>query len=368
MMDYKKSTRLLERLPERDFALLQGLDKSEAERFAAYIFSVPKKPDGVPRLRSQAIGVYDPFCDRRRYPLGILWQSAPYSFCDHKCVYCYGRSYLRQFAVGATVKKGFCRAFDRSLAAMKALNLPPRHLSMANSTDVLQKKLEREYRHTLYMLRRLREYRGMFSSFCILTKNPGLLLDDPRYVEAIKDLRLEVQISIAFWADDMGKRLEPGAPTVSARRAAVEALIQEGVTVALRLDPLFPRGVRGCTEYQSINDDLKPLISWGARAGISYVISSPLKLVFRRNTVKWFNESVMKAFPEARGGYRRMTDSLQQTLLKDLRNLCEQHGLGMEHCLSNILKRSSLPDPVFEFETFNPFKFSSIIGHQSHSA
>jgi len=341
-MDYINSTSLLERLSERDFALLQGLDKSEPERFAAYLFSIPKKPDGVPRLRSQAIGLYDPFCDRRRYPLGILWQSAPYSFCNHKCVYCYGRSYLHQFAGGATVKKGFRKAFDRSLAAMKSLNLPPRHLSMGNSTDVLQEKLEREYRHTLYMLQRLREYRGMFSSFCILTKNPGLLLDDPRYVEAIKDLRLEVQVSIAFWADDMGKRLEPGAPPVSARRAAIEALIQEGVTVALRLDPLFPRGVRGCTEYQSFKGDLQPLISWGARAGISYVISSPLKLVFRRNTVSWFNESVTNAFPEVRGVYRRMPEPVQQMLLKDLQSLCGQHGLRMEYCISNILKRSNL--------------------------
>lgn len=331
---------LRERLSESDLALLQGLDDSESERFAAYLFSVPKKPDGVPSLRSQAIGLYDPFCDRRAYPIGIMWQSAPYSFCNHGCVYCYGRSYLHQFGGGATVKKGFRRAFDRSLEAMKALNLPPRHLSMANSTDVLQEKLEREHRHTLYMLNRLVDYRDLFSSICILTKNPGMLLDDPAYVSAIKNLGMEVQISIAFWRDEMGKRLEPGAPLVSERRRAVERLVNEGVPVALRMDPLFPRGVDGCTEYQSLEKDLGPMVSWAAQTGVSYVITSPLKLVFRRNTVSWFNESLIKAFPVVRGGYRRMPDALQQRLLADAKTLCQQHGLRLEHCFANILKRN----------------------------
>jgi DNA repair photolyase len=341
VVNSKELTDLRERLSERDLALFQGLSEPEAERFISYLFSVPKKADGVPNLRSQAIGLYDPFCDRRAYPLGILWQCAPYSFCNHGCAYCYGRSYLHQFGGGATVKKGFRRAFDRSLEAMKSLNLPLRHLSMANSTDVLQEKLEREHRHTLYMLQSLRTYRDLFSSFCILTKNPGILLDDPAYVAVVKDLGLEVQVSIAFWRDEMGKRLEPGAPLVSKRRRAVESLVSEGVPVALRMDPLFPRGVDGCTEYQSLEEDLGPLVSWAAQTGVSYVITSPLKLVFRRNTVSWFNQSVIKAFPVARGGYRRMPDALQQRLLADAKTLCQQYGLRLEHCFANILKRNA---------------------------
>lgn len=214
-MNSKELTDLRERLSESDHALFQGLDDSETERFFSYLFSVPKKPDSVPSLRSQAIALYDPFCDRRVYPIGIMRQSAPYSFCNHGCSYCYGRNYLHQFGRSATVKKGFRRAFYRSWEAMKSLNLPPRHLSMASSTDVFQEKLEKEHRHTLYMLQRLREYRDLFSSICILTKNPGMLLDDPAYVAAVKNLGLEVQVSIAFWRDEMGRRLEPGAPVVS---------------------------------------------------------------------------------------------------------------------------------------------------------
>ena len=79
----------MERLTPKDLALFNGLSEDESQRFFSYLFSIPKKVGNKPNLRSQAIGLYDPFCDRHSYPLGILWQSAPYSFCDHGCVYCY---------------------------------------------------------------------------------------------------------------------------------------------------------------------------------------------------------------------------------------------------------------------------------------
>ena len=286
----------MERLSTKDLALFEGLSESESQRFFSYLFSIPKKAGNKPNLRSQAIGLYDPFCDRHRYPLGILWQSAPYSFCNHGCVYCYGRSYLHQFKGGATLKKGFRRNFDRSLKAIKAHNLPPRHLSMANSTDVLQEKLEKEHRHTLYMLQRLGEYRDYFSSICILTKNPGILFDDPAYIKALKDLHVNLQVSIAFHRDESGKLLEPGAP----------------------------------------------LVSWASNVGVSHVISSPLKLVFRRNTVPWFNQAVINAFPEVRRSYRRMPQSRQDGLLRELRGLCDKSGLSLQHCFQNILQRNPL--------------------------
>ncbi|MFP4088112.1 MAG: hypothetical protein ACLFUL_15110 [Desulfobacteraceae bacterium] len=223
---------------------------------------------------------------------------------------------------------------------MKRLNLPPRHLSMANSTDVLQEKLEKTHRHTLYMLERLREYPDLFSSICILTKNPGILLEDSAYIRALQELHVEVQVSIGFWRDEVAKRLEPGAPAVSQRRRAVEKLIENGIPVALRMDPLFPRNIEGCTEYQSLEEDLQPLVFWAAQTGISYVISSPLKLVYRRNTVSWFNRSIIEGFSEVRRNYRRMAQDLQKKLFSDAQDLCRHHGLSLEPCFDNILKRN----------------------------
>jgi len=333
--------KLTTRLSPRDQALFDRLSEVEAKAFFDYLFSVPKKPDGTPKLRSRVIGLYDPFCDRRLHPLGILWQAAPYSFCNHQCVYCYGRSYLHQFGGGARAKNGFRRSFDRCLVVMKELGLPPRHLSMANSTDVLQSQLERSHRHTLYMLGRLREYHDLFPSFGILTKNPGILLEDPGYVTAILDLNAELQVSIAFFRDSAGKLMEPGAAPVSERRRAVEKLVRLGVPVALRIDPLFPRRVTGCREYQDLNEDLVLLTQWAGKVGVSYVISSPLKLVYRRNVVREFNQSLIKAFPEVRRNYRRMPRELQRKLMGDLQGLCDKAELPLQHCFTNILHRNS---------------------------
>jgi DNA repair photolyase len=330
----------MERLTPRNLALFDGLSESESQRFFSYLFSVPKKAGNAPNLRSQAIGLYDPFCDRSCYSLGILWQSAPYSFCNHGCAYCYARSYLHQFKGGATVKKGFRRAFDRSLFRMKTLNLPRRHLSIANSTDVLQENMEKAHRHTLYMLKKLREYHNLFSSICILTKNPGILFDDPTYINVLRDLQIEIQVSIAFYRDATGKLVEPGAPLPTERRTAVEKLVDKGIHVVLRIDPLFPRGVEGCQEYQDFDEDLVPLVSWAGNAGVTHIISSPLKMVYRRNTIPWFNQSLINAFPEVRGSYRRMPQHNQDKLLIELRELCDRDGLSLQHCFQNILERN----------------------------
>ncbi|MFH1022173.1 MAG: hypothetical protein V1809_02160 [Planctomycetota bacterium] len=326
-------------LDPREKALLDGLSEEEAGIFSQYLFSIPKNPSGKPHLKSRAIGLYDPFCDRRFHPMGIIWQCAPYSFCDHMCTYCYGRSYLRQFGGGARVKSGFLRDLDRDLAALESLKCSPRHISLANSTDVLQYALERKFRHTLYLLERLAKNRHLFSSACILTKAPAVLLDDGRYIEAISTLHLEVQISIAFWDDAQGRRLEPGAPPVSERRQAAVELVKKGVPVALRLDPLFPRGVPGCAEYQGLDTDIRPLIGWAVESGVSYVITSALKQPFMRNRVDWFYNSLLPVFSELKGCYRRMPKSLQEKLISDVQDVCQRHGIPMEHCFHNILKR-----------------------------
>jgi DNA repair photolyase len=330
----------LARLAAKDQALFDGLPQREARRLHDYLFSVPREAGRAPGLRSLVIGLYDPFCDRRTHAMGVLWQAAPYSYCDLRCQYCYGRSYLARFREGGKEKPNFRRDLDRCLEKMDRLEVPPRHLSMANSTDLLQPRLERQLRHTRFMLERVRQYRHLFSSTCVLTKCPNVLLDDQRDLEALAALDTEVQVSVAFFRDRVAARLEPGAPPISERLLAVEQLVAQGLRVALRIDPLFPAPRRGVAELQSWSRDLQPLVEWAAGAGVSYVIGSTLKLVFRRNVVAGFNRSIQAAFPVVRGSYRRMEQQEQAELLDQLGRLCAGVGLEMEHCFGNILKRN----------------------------
>jgi len=337
----------IELLSPKDRALFADQEAKDARGFFNYLFTHPKTPDGVPNLRSLAIGLYDPWCDRRQHPLGILWQSAPYSFCSHMCRYCYGRSYLRgKFNEGGREKADFRRKFDRCLKQMRESALPPRHLSMANSTDILQVQLERRHRHVLHMLERLCSHRDLFSSFGILTKSPGVLLDDERYVSALRQLGVEVQVSIAFFRDVPAQRLEPGAPAVTARRAAVEQLVARGVNVALRVDPLFPREITGCPTLQGADEDLVPLVRWAKQVGVGYVISKPLKLPAKGIVDHGLQTELAAAFPVKRGSYRRMTPEAQEKLVREMREICISEGIRFEHCFHNILKRNRITKPT----------------------
>jgi DNA repair photolyase len=330
----------LDGLAPRDRALFDGLSPTEATAVYTYLFTHPAA-GGLPRLRSRAIGLYDPFCDRRRHPMGVLWQASPYACCSHACAYCYARSYLTRFGGGGTLKRGFPAAFVRCLDELQRLGVPPRHLSMANSSDVLQRRLEREHRTTLVMLEEVARRPGLFGSVGVLTKDPGVLLDDDRYVAALRPTRAEVQISLAFFRDEPAACIEPGAPPPSERRAVAERLAALGVRVVLRLDPLFPRGVPGCTEFQSQHEDLLPLLEWAGRIGVEYVITSAMKLPYRRNTVPEFHKAVLPAFPIVRGNCRRMASDLEQCLIEEVRNLGASVGLPADHCFANILRRAA---------------------------
>jgi DNA repair photolyase len=335
-------------LSPKDRGLFSGLDEDAAWRFFKYLFAEPKTAGKPPSLRSSpAIGLYDAFCDRRRYPLGILWQSGPYACCSHMCTYCYGRCYLPDFERGGRAKADFRKNFDRCLQKMRDFKLPPRHLSVANSTDVLQAPLEHEHRHTLYLLERVLENRDRFSSVGVLTKNPGVLLEDPRYVYVLRELHAEVQVSIAFYRDDAALAVEPGAPLVSCRRKAVEDMVNHGVRVALRIDPLFPRGIPGCTEYQSLELDLARLVRWASDMGVQYIISSPLKLPKKGARDLDLVRNLEPAFSQVRGSYRRMPTDLQEILMNDLRRLCAESCVPLEHCLHNILKRNCISEKSF---------------------
>ena len=65
----------LQSLTGRDRALFADLQDDEAQAVFAYLLSQPRQAGAAPRLRSRAIGLYDPFCDRRHHNLGLLWQA-----------------------------------------------------------------------------------------------------------------------------------------------------------------------------------------------------------------------------------------------------------------------------------------------------
>ena len=103
------------------------------------------------------------------------------------------------------------------------------------SIDPLQ-PIEKQYHVTLRVLKILqdRQYPTVITS-----KFPDQLTES-RYLEAIEGLPLAVQCSVSTQDQALLKRLEPGAPNLQDRMAALQTLSDSGVHVQLRLWPYIP--------------------------------------------------------------------------------------------------------------------------------
>ncbi len=102
-----------------------------------------------------------------------------------------------------------------------------------------------------------------------------------------------VTITVTTMDDVLAKRLEPGAPPPSERIEAMRELVEHGVPVGLRLDPILP-GINDSEE--SIEEVLKA----AREAGVRFVVTSTYKA--RPDNLK----RVLAAFPHLRELYKQL--------------------------------------------------------------
>lgn len=153
--------------------------------------------------------------------------------CQHNCGYCYARSLLAfrglwnpQLPATADVKK------IRQLIATKLK--PGQVVRLGGMTDCFQ-PIEKGRRLTYRTIQMLNE-RGVH--YLIVTKS-GLVASEP-YLDVMDRRLAHIQVSITTSADELSRRLEPGASLPGDRRAAVETLAASGFDVAVRLSPFIP--------------------------------------------------------------------------------------------------------------------------------
>jgi len=88
-----------------------------------------------------------------------------------------------------------------------------------------------------------------------------------RDVDVLKKALVTVAMTVTTLDDDLASRIEPCAPSPSARLKTVEVLINEGVPVSVRIDPIFPL----------LNDDAAELVASAATLGVQHVTASTYK-------------------------------------------------------------------------------------------
>lgn len=327
-----------------------------------YFFSQrPKKLP--PSLKNRIINLYDPLADRtKRFPDGLRFCLNIYVGCAHACGYCYVNGYLKNaVSFMPHPKQGFKEKLVKDFNDIESLQLPVTPLHLSNSTDICQQELEDLHKHTLFALQQIHQHRQLFSSIVLLTKNPSILCRE-EYLSILKDEAMQpvtVQISCAFWRDEIRKHYEPDAPEIKNRLDAFRKLCDHGINVNLRIDPLFPSSdvdpaIRrhlnlkdyNLPEPQS-NEDLTRLVQFVKEAGGKAVIAKPLKIPISSKSgqaKEWF----VKLYKDAnhtgnngkvKGGSYRLPDAYQKAMMVRLREMCDREGVVFRYCKHDVLRR-----------------------------
>jgi DNA repair photolyase len=152
----------------------------------------------------------------------------PYALCDYRCVYCIS---------------GVQGISEPMVSAEEAIGKLREHLAAATSPPILligalsdaYPSVEREYGVTRAIIAELVDA-GV--PFTVVTKSEIILRDLDLLVAHGE--RAHAQISICSVNDDVLRRLDPGAPSGTARFGVIEQLHRAGVRVDLNLLPWIP--------------------------------------------------------------------------------------------------------------------------------
>ena len=336
---------------------------SEDEKRAIYRYLFSRKPQKLPpSLKNRLINLYDPLADRStRFPDGLRFCINVYVGCEHNCPYCYVNGYSQEsVGISPHQKKDFEKNLSKDLQSLRSLGVPASPLHMSNSTDPLQKTLEKKHSNTLIALQKLREHRSQFTSITILTKNPAILCTEP-YLSIIKDGGMKlftVQITCAYWDDNVRAFYEPKAPDIHERLHALKFLAENGVDVELRIDPLFPSSripetIRlhkplyhySLPEAQS-HEDISNLVRFAKKSGAKAVISKPLKVPFSKRAQRCkdlfsiiYKDASGKGKRKTVGGTWRLPDNYQKALMSTVSDICAREGIPFKHCMVDVLGR-----------------------------
>ena len=249
----------------------------------------------------------------------------PYSGCNHRCVYCYASSYVPNF-FNCRPKKDLIQRLEKESHKLKG-----EIISISNSSDPYP-TIEKELDLTRQCLEILAQRNCKIQ---IITKSDLVVRD----IDILKKRPSMVAVSVTINNDDVSKKLEPNAPSSSARIKAIETLIQRGIPICVRIDPVIPL----------LNDNPKDLIETLASLGVKHITSSTYKVKpdnWKRFSIN-FPEIAEQLEPlyfekgEKISGYRYLPKEMRFNLMKKVKELTENNDMKFGTCREGLSQLNS---------------------------
>lgn len=244
----------------------------------------------------------------------------PYTGCTHSCVYCYASSYIPHFTE-CRPKKSLVHGLEK-----EALRLHGEIVSMSNSSDPYP-PVENE----MLITRRCLEILSRSDcSIQIITKSPLVLRD----IDILQKAPSTVALTVTTDNEAIALLLEPRAPPPSLRLKAAETLVNKGVPVSVRLDPIIP----------FVNDNPASLVKTLGELGVRHLTSSTYKVRPDnwRRFASSFPEIANRLKPlyfshgEKTGGYILLPRDLRLKLMQQIRGLAIENGMSFGVCRENL--------------------------------
>lgn len=226
------------------------------------------------------------------------WTLNPYRGCTHACHYCFARRYQTQFELGSDdefssvifVKVNLVDVLRRELDHP---SWPREEVALGTATDPYQ-PIEGHYRLTRGSLEALARGR---TPVAIVTKGPMVVRDKDVLLEAARQARCTVCVSVPSVDEEAWEKMEPGTAPPLQRLRAVRELCDAGVRAGVLMAPIVP-GIS--SQPAKLERTIKAIADHGA----AFVGANILHL--EAGTREHFMKFLSAEYPDLVDGYGRL--------------------------------------------------------------
>ncbi len=238
--------------------------------------------------RIQAKSILSPLRTKGFDPFGISYSMNIYRGCQHQCIYCDSRSTCYQIENFADIeiKENAIDLLRRELSSKRkkqtigtgSMNDP--YMPIEEELGLTRQALELIYRYQFPVH--------------IITKS-NMVIRDLDFLREISKVYAAVSFTITANDNDLSRKLEPGAPTPSARFEAMKILSAAGIYTGIIISPVLPWIT---DSVENITD----LLTHAHQVGAKYALMWP-GLTQRHGQRDWFYKKLDEHFPGLKEKY-----------------------------------------------------------------
>jgi DNA repair photolyase len=252
---------------------------------------------------------------------GLKYNMNLYRGCQHRCIYCDSRSecyQIEDFDGEILVKANAIELLRRELASKRVKGT----IGTGSMNDPYM-PLEAEVNLTGRALAVIAEFRFPVH---VMTKS-DLVLRDLDTLRRINRVYATVSFTITTADDDLGRKLEPGAPLVSERFRAMRVLADHGILTGVSMMPILPFLEDG-------EENVRRIVEMAEAHGASYIIPW-FGMSLRDRQRAYYYGKLDELFPGLRRKYERAFGDQYHCaaphadrLARTFDALCDRYGIA----------------------------------------